>query len=89
MTNLMLIGESVTSGFSPLGLDILSFGAILSGILVITARNPVISVLFLIALFVNIASYLILLGISFIGLAYITVLCGCNCYSFLICNFLT
>jgi NADH-ubiquinone oxidoreductase chain 6 len=61
MTNLMLISESVTSGFNPLGLDILSFGAILSGILVITARNPVISVLFLIALFVNIAAYLILL----------------------------
>ena len=72
----MLIPELLTSGFSPLGLDILSFGAILSGILVITARNPVISVLFLIALFVNIAGYLILLGISFIGLAYITVYVG-------------
>ena len=49
MTNLMLIPESLTSGFSPLGLDLLSFGAILSGILVITAKNPVISVLFLIS----------------------------------------
>jgi NADH-ubiquinone oxidoreductase chain 6 len=88
MTNLMLISESVTSGFSPLGLDILSFGAILSGILVITARNPVISVLFLIALFVNIAGYLILLGISFIGLAYITVYVGAIAILFLFVIFL-
>ncbi|RYE13594.1 MAG: hypothetical protein EOP34_08485 [Rickettsiales bacterium] len=88
MTNLMLISESLTSGFSPLGLDILSFGAILSGILVITARNPVISVLFLIALFVNIAGYLILLGISFIGLAYITVYVGAIAILFLFVIFL-
>lgn len=88
MTNLMLIPESLTSGFSPLGLDILSFGAILSGILVITARNPVISVLFLIALFVNIAGYLILLGISFIGLAYITVYVGAIAILFLFVIFL-
>jgi len=83
MTNLMLISESVTSGFNPLGLDILSFGAILSGILVITARNPVISVLFL-----NIAAYLILLGISFIGLAYITVYVGAIAILFLFVIFL-
>lgn len=88
MTNLMLIPELLTSGFSPLGLDILSFGAILSGILVITARNPVISVLFLIALFVNIAGYLILLGISFIGLAYITVYVGAIAILFLFVIFL-
>lgn len=84
----MLIPESLTSGFSPLGLDILSFGAILSGILVITARNPVISVLFLISLFVNIAGYLILLGISFIGLAYITVYVGAIAILFLFVIFL-
>lgn len=88
MTNLMLVPESLTSGFSPLGLDILSFGAILSGILVITARNPVISVLFLIALFVNIAGYLIILGISFIGLAYITVYVGAIAILFLFVIFL-
>jgi NADH-ubiquinone oxidoreductase chain 6 len=88
MTNLMLVPESLTSGFSPVGLDILSFGAILSGILVITARNPVISVLFLIALFVNIAGYLILLGISFIGLAYITVYVGAIAILFLFVIFL-
>lgn len=88
MTNLMFIPESLTSGFSPIGLDILSFGAILSAILVITARNPVISVLFLIALFVNIAGYLILLEINFIGLAYITVYVGAIAILFLFVIFL-
>jgi NADH-ubiquinone oxidoreductase chain 6 len=48
-------------------LDLLTFGSVLSGILVITSRNPIISVLFLIAVFVNVACYLILLGINFIG----------------------
>ena len=48
-------------------LDLLAFGSVLSGILVITSRNPIISVLFLIAVFVNVSCYLILLGINFIG----------------------
>jgi NADH-ubiquinone oxidoreductase chain 6 len=48
-------------------LDLLAFGSVLSGILVITSRNPIISVLFLIAVFVNVACYLILFGINFIG----------------------
>jgi len=48
-------------------LDLLVFGSVLSGILVITSRNPVVSVLFLISVFINVACYLILLGINFIG----------------------
>lgn len=88
MTNLMLIPESLTTGFYSIGLDLLSLGAILSGILVITAKNPVISVLFLISLFVNIACYLVLLGISFIGLAYITVYVGAIAILFLFVIFL-
>jgi len=59
-----------------LGLDLVSLGAIISGILVITTKNPVISVLYLIALFINVAGYLILLGIHFIGLAYLIVYVG-------------
>lgn len=83
----MLISESV-GPILPIGLDIISFAAILSGILVIVARNPVISLLFLIALFVNIAAYLILVGISFIGLAYITVYVGAIAILFLFVIFL-
>ena len=57
-------------------LNLLAFGALFSGILVITAKNPVIAVIFLISVFVNSAGYLILLGIGFIGLAYIIVYVG-------------
>ena len=45
-------------------LDILSFGAVLSSVLVITSKNPVIAVIFLISLFINTAGYLILMGIG-------------------------
>lgn len=57
-------------------LDFLALGAILSGILVITSKNPVISVLFLISVFVNVAGYLVLLGIGFIGISYLIVYVG-------------
>lgn len=57
-------------------LDIVSFGAILSGILVITSKNPVISVLFLISVFINVAGYLVLLGVGFIGISYLIVYIG-------------
>jgi NADH-ubiquinone oxidoreductase chain 6 len=48
-------------------LYLLSLGAIVSGIFVITCRNPILSVLCLIAVFVNVACYLVLLGMSFLG----------------------
>jgi NADH-ubiquinone oxidoreductase chain 6 len=64
-------------------LDLLAFGSVLSGILVITSRNPIISVLFLIAVFVNVACYLILLGINFIGILYIVIYVGAIAILFL------
>jgi NADH-ubiquinone oxidoreductase chain 6 len=57
-------------------LDILSLLAILSGILVIISKNPIVSVLFLIGLFLSISSYLIILGLSFVGLSYLLVYVG-------------
>jgi NADH-ubiquinone oxidoreductase chain 6 len=50
--------------------------SILLGILTIVNRNPVVSVLFLIGLFVNVAGLLILVGYNFMGLAYILVYVG-------------
>lgn len=64
-------------------LDFLSLGAILSGILVITSKNPVISVLFLISVFVNVAGYLVLLGIGFVGISYLIVYIGAIAVLFL------
>ena len=57
-------------------LDLLAFGVILSSVLVITSKNPVISVLFLISVFIQAAGYLILLGVGFIGISYIIVYIG-------------
>lgn len=64
-------------------LDVLAFGAVLSGILVITAKNPVISVLFLIAVFINVAGYLVLLGVAYLGLAYLIIYVGAIAILFL------
>jgi NADH-ubiquinone oxidoreductase chain 6 len=57
-------------------IDILSFNTLLSSVLVITSKNPVIAVIFLISVFINAAGYLILLGIGFIGISYIIVYVG-------------
>ena len=64
-------------------LDILAFGAVLSGVLVITSRNPVISVLFLISVFINRAGYLLVLGVGFVGISYLIVYVGAIAILFL------
>ena len=76
MNNLFISIETLTNGYKPEILDILSLISILFSILVIINKNPVISVLFLIGLFFTISCYLITLGISFIGLAYLLVYVG-------------
>jgi len=40
------------------------------------SKNPIVSVLFLIGLFLNIAGYLMMLGMNFIGLSYLLVYVG-------------
>lgn len=57
-------------------IDFISLFAILSSVLVITSKNPVIAVIFLISLFINTAVYLILLDIGFIGISYIIIYIG-------------
>lgn len=64
-------------------LDLLAFGAVLSGVLVITSKNPVISILFLISVFVNAAGYLLLLGVGFVGISYLIVYVGAIAILFL------
>ena len=76
MNNILLINETYTNGYRVEILDILSLVAILSGILVIISKNPIVSVLFLIGLFLSISSYLIILGLNFIGLSYLLVYVG-------------
>jgi NADH-ubiquinone oxidoreductase chain 6 len=64
-------------------IDILAFSTLLSSVLVITSKNPVIAVIFLISVFVNAAGYLILLGIGFVGISYIIVYVGAIAVLFL------
>src|ERR1039457_1958320 len=76
MNSLFLLNETFTNGYRTQALDILSLVAILSGILVIISKNPIVSVLFLLGLFLSIASYLMILGLNFIGLSYLLVYVG-------------
>lgn len=76
MQSLFLINEIYTNGSIPNILDLISLIAIVCAIFVIISKNPIISVLFLIGLFAGISSYLIILGLTFIGLAYLVVYIG-------------
>lgn len=73
---LYIVNEMTFNGYSAVNLDILYIIAILLGILVIVSKNPIVSVLFLIGLFLCIAAYLILTGLNFIGLSYLLVYIG-------------
>lgn len=76
MNSLYIINDTLTNNFRTEILDFFSLASILCGIFVIISKNPIVSVLFLIGLFLSIASYLIILGISFIGLSYLLVYVG-------------
>jgi NADH-ubiquinone oxidoreductase chain 6 len=76
MNSIFIINETFTNGYRVEILDIISIVSIISGIFVIISKNPIISVLFLIGLFLSISSYLIILGINFIGLSYLLVYVG-------------
>lgn len=73
---LYIMNESTFSGYSEISLDIIYLIAILLGTLVIISKNPIVSVLFLIGLFLSISCYLILTGLNFIGLSYLLVYIG-------------
>jgi NADH-ubiquinone oxidoreductase chain 6 len=76
MSSLFIVNEIYTNGYRAEVLDIISLIAILCGILVIITKNPIVSVLFLIGLFLSIASFLSILGLNFIGLSYLLVYVG-------------
>jgi len=76
LNNLFLINETFTNGYISNILDVVSVLAIFCAISVIVNKNPIISILFLIGLFASISSYLIILGLSFIGLSYLIVYIG-------------
>jgi NADH-ubiquinone oxidoreductase chain 6 len=76
MSNIILLNDFITNGFKIEFVDIIFLLSILFGVFTIVSRNPIISVLFLIGLFINISGLLILVGYNFIGLSYILVYVG-------------
>jgi NADH-ubiquinone oxidoreductase chain 6 len=76
MDSIFILNETFTNGYRIEILNFISIVSIVSGIFVIISKNPIVSVLFLIGLFLSISSYLIILGINFIGLSYLLVYVG-------------
>lgn len=76
MFNLYIFFENVTNGYKVEILDFFSLVSILCGIFVIISKNPIISVFYLIGLFLSISCYLIILGLNFIALSYLLVYIG-------------
>lgn len=62
--------------FLNLIIEILTIFSIIFALAVITSTNPVIAISFLIALFLTVAIYLILMGLYFIGLSYLLIYIG-------------
>lgn len=74
--SLYLLNETMTNGLSYSFVNVISVLSVLCGILVIISKNPIVSVLYLIGLFLTIAGYLMMLGMNFIGLSYLLVYVG-------------
>lgn len=68
--------HDINNGFHPIFLYILIIISVISGILIITSKNPIISVLYLILLFSCVSCYLIFLGLKYLGLSYLLVYVG-------------
>jgi NADH-ubiquinone oxidoreductase chain 6 len=76
MNSLFILNETYTNGYNVEILDFLSLLSILCGVFVIISKNPIVSILFLIGLFLSISIYLIMLGLNFIGISYLLVYVG-------------
>src|ERR1700751_1747892 len=64
MNNIFLLNDFISNGFRIEFVDFIYIFSILFGVFTIISRNPIVSVLFLIGLFVNVAGLLILMLIN-------------------------
>ena len=76
MNNLYLLVNTNLQEYTINFLSLFSILSVFCAVLVIINKNPIVSVLFLICLFVLISGYLILLGMNFIGISYLLVYIG-------------
>ena len=75
MLNYIYVVSTYSEEFKDNALTIVSLISIFFGILVIISKNPIISVLFLISLFLSVSFYLMLLGLN-LGISYLLVYIG-------------
>jgi NADH-ubiquinone oxidoreductase chain 6 len=73
---LFVLIDNYLNGYKIQLLVLISLISLVCGIFVIISKNPIISVLFLISLFLCISTYLMLSGMTFIGIAYLLVYIG-------------
>jgi len=76
INNLFVLIDNYINGYKIQLLVLISLMSLLCGIFIIISKNPIISVLFLIGLFLCVSTYLMLSGMTFIGIAYLVVYIG-------------
>ena len=70
------MAQDAFSGYFVEFLNLIVIFSFLAGIFTIIAKNPIVSVLYLISLFGGVSLYLITIGIVFIGISYLLVYVG-------------
>src|ERR1700745_331405 len=75
MLNIYIVTQTF-NGFFVEFLNIIAIVSFLAGIFTIVAKNPIVSVLYLILLFASVSCYLIMVGMVFIGISYLLVYVG-------------
>nr|YP_010944568.1 NADH dehydrogenase subunit 6 [Blastomyces percursus]WMB97444.1 NADH dehydrogenase subunit 6 [Blastomyces percursus] len=73
---MFFFSDYINNGYRDEFLDILYIICILFSLYTIISKNPVVSIFFLIGLFLSISSYLFFIGLEFIGLSYLLVYVG-------------
>lgn len=73
---MFFFSDYINNGYRDEFLDILSIICIIFSLYTIISKNPVVSIFFLIGLFLSISGYLFFIGLEFIGLSYLLVYVG-------------
>ena len=76
MSTLSLLNETFTNGYRGGALLFIDALCVTLAISVIVSKNPIVSVLFLIGLFLGVSCHLLVSGLNFIGLSYLLVYVG-------------
>ena len=76
MNTFLFFNETFSNGYIGKSLILIDIICIIAAISVIVSKNPIVSVLFLIGLFLTVACHLLVSGLNFIGLSYLLVYVG-------------